>query len=163
MIEGNREAMDEMARIIASGKKIEEYYAAIPSGSTLPASDAKRMEAVNHMGDLWFFGQDLPKNLPLAVSCFHIAAKGGNIAANYSLGWCEKHGKGTPKDAQKAVAHLKIAAEAGHPHACFSLGECYETGDGVPLRNMHEALSLYKKAAAKGHAGAVRKLRELEK
>ena len=99
----------------------------------------------------------------MAVKCFKIAAKGGNVAANYSLGWCEKHGKGTPKDAEKAVKHLKFAADAGHPHACFSLGECYETGEGVPLRNVREAIALYKKAAAKGHAGAVKKLAELEK
>jgi TPR repeat protein len=163
MIEGNRDAMDEMARIQAYGKGIEGYYRDMPSGTTLPASDARRMEAVNHMGDLWFFGQDLPRDAAMAVKCFKIAAKGGNVAANYSLGWCEKHGKGTPKDLEKAVKHLKFAADAGHPHACFSLGECYETGEGVPLRNVREAIALYKKAAAKGHAGAVKKLAELEK
>ena len=103
------------------------------------------------------------KNLSMAVACFEVAAKGGNIPANYSLGWCEKHGKGTAQDLASAFKHLKIAADAGHPHACFSLGECYETGEGAPLRSEREAIALYKKAAAKGHAGAIKKLRELDK
>jgi TPR repeat protein len=163
IIEGNRDAMDELARIKAYGKSIEGYYRDMPSGTTLPANDARRMEAVNHMGDLWFFGQDLPKNASLAVECFRIAAKGGNVPANYSLGWCEKHGKGTEKNAEQAVKHLKFAADAGHPHACFSLAECYENGEGVAARNLREAITLYKKAAAKGHAGAVKRLAELEK
>ena len=161
IIEGSREAVDEIARIHAYGKSIQEYYSNMPSGSTLTASETRRMEAINYMGDLWFFGQELPKDVNRAVACFRIAAKGGNVAANYSLGWCEKHGKGTPKDAQSAVAHLTFAADAGHTHACFSLAECYETGDGVK-RDMRTASSLYKKAAAKGHAGAIKKLTELE-
>jgi ABC-type uncharacterized transport system ATPase subunit len=69
----------------------------------------------------------------------------------------------SPKDAQKAVKHLRIAANAGHAHACFSLAECYESGEGVQVHSEREALALYKKAAAKGHAGAVKKLAELEK
>jgi TPR repeat protein len=162
VIEGNSSAMDELARIKAYGKSVESYYKDMPSGSTLPASDARRMEAVNYMGDLWFFGQELPKNEEMAVKCFKIAANGGNVAACYSLGWCEKHGKGTPTDYEGAVKHLRFAADAGHAHACFSLGECYESGEGT-TRSMHEAIALYKKAAAKGHAGAVKKLAELEK
>jgi TPR repeat protein len=163
MIEGNQNAMDEMARIFAAGQSVEQYYQAPPSGTTAPVNEARRMEAVNRMGDLWFFGQQLPKNMPLAVACFRIAAKGGNTAASYSLGWCEKHGKGTAQDLAAAVKHLKFAADAGHPHACFSLGECYESGEGVAVRSKHEAIALYKKAAAKGHAGAAKRLRELEK
>ena len=163
ILEGSTDAMDEVARIQAYGKSPEAYYTEMPSGTTLPVNAARRMEAVNHMGDLWFFGQDLPKDAARAVNCFRIAAKGGNVAANYSLGWCEKHGRGTPQNAEKAVKHLKVAADAGHPHACFSLAECYETGDGVAMRNEREAISLYKKAAAKGHAGAIKKLAKLEK
>ena len=163
IIEGNTDAIDEVARIQAYGKSIVGYYRDMPSGTTLPVNHVRRMEAVNHMGDLWFYGQDLPKNIVMAVKCFRIAAKGGNIAACYSLGWCEKHGKGTPKDPAKAVKHLSIAANAGHVHACFSLAECYESGEGVAARNLREAIVLYKKAAAKGHAGAVKKLAELEK
>ena len=163
IIEGNPDAMDEMARIQSYGKGIDGYYRDMPSGSTLPATDARRMEAVNHMGDLWFFGQGLPKNEAMAVKCFKIAADGGNVAANYSLGWCEKHGKGMSKDPAQAVKHLRIAANAGNVHACFSLAECYESGEGVAERNLREAIALYKKAAAKGHAGAAKKLAELEK
>ncbi|MBR5602526.1 MAG: sel1 repeat family protein, partial [Clostridia bacterium] len=163
MIEGNRDAMDEMARIFAAGKTVEQYYQNPPSGTTLAATDAKRMEAVNRMGDLWFFGNELPKDEVMAVKCFRVAAQGGCVAANYSLGWCEKHGKGTPQDLPSAVKHLKFAADTGHPHACFSLAECYESGEGFASPNRREAIALYKKAAAKGHAGAVKKLRELDK
>ena len=163
MIEGSHEAMDEMARISASGQSIESYYQSPPSGTTAPVSDAKRIEAVNRMGDLWFYGRELPKDLDMAVKCFGIAAKAGNVSANYSLGWCEKYGKGTKQDAESAVKHLKIAADAGHPHACFSLGECYENGEGVAQRDRRKAIDLYKKAAAKGHAAAAKRLAELEK
>ena len=163
MIEGSRNAMDEMARILASGQSAESYYQSPPSGTTAPVNDTRRMEAVNHMGELWFYGQQVPKNLPMAVKCFRIAAKGGHIAANYSLGWCEKHGKGTAQDLPAAVKHLSVAAKSGHPHACFSLGECYENGEGVAARNEREAITLYKKAAAKGHTGAIKRLAEIEK
>ena len=163
MLEGSTDAMDEMARIMAYGKSIEHYYQDMPSGTTQPVNQTRRMEAVNHMGDLWFFGKELPKDHEMAVRCFRIAASGGNIAAHYSLGWCEKHGKGTAPNAELAVTHLKIAADTGHPHACFTLAECYENGEGVEQRNEREAISLYKKAAAKGHEGARKRLRELEK
>jgi TPR repeat protein len=37
--------------------------------------------------------------------------------------------------------------------ALYNLGTCYETGYGV-VQDLDEALRLYKRAAAKGHAGA---------
>ncbi|MBR5881048.1 MAG: sel1 repeat family protein, partial [Clostridia bacterium] len=88
---------------------------------------------------------------------------GGNVAASYTLGFCEKQGKGTPHDIEAAIAHLSFAADAGHPHACYCLAECYEKGEGVAARDKDTALMLYKKAAAKGHAGALKKIAELER
>ena len=61
-----------------------------------------------------------------------------------------------------AVYWYKLAAEQGFAVAIFNLGVCYEYGNGV-TKNLSEAIALYRKAAEKGQANAIQRLKELEK
>jgi len=51
------------------------------------------------------------------------------------------------------VKWYRLAAAQSLPDALFNLGTCYGLGHGVP-QDLNEALRLFKRAAAKGHAGA---------
>ncbi len=49
-------------------------------------------------------------------------------------------------------------AEQGDPEALYMIGQLYERGEGLPLRP-DVAMKVYKMAAAKGHSGAMAKVR----
>jgi len=53
----------------------------------------------------------------------------------------------------EAVSWYRLAAAQGDADALFNLGDCYTDGEGVP-QDDDEAQRLFKRAAAKGHAGA---------
>ena len=85
------------------------------------------------------------------VQQYILAAKQGNVDAQYNLGECYYFGKGTKKDIEKAIEWYTAAANHGHSEAQFRLGECYNSGTGVSV-NVNEAIRWYKMAAEQGHA-----------
>jgi len=58
------------------------------------------------------------------------------------------------------VKWYRLAAAQSLPDALFNLGTCYGLGHGVP-QDLNEALRLFKRAAAKGHAGAAAQVERL--
>ena len=74
------------------------------------------------------------------------AAKQGNEAVQYSLGWMYDNGEGVPEDDREAVKWYRLAAEQGFADAQFNLGEMYRRGEGVP-ENAREAVKWYRLAA----------------
>ena len=91
------------------------------------------------------------------VQQYILAAKQGNVDAQYNLGECYYFGKGTKKDISKAIEWYTTAANHGHSEAQFRLGECYNSGTGVSV-NVNEAIRWYKMAAEQGHAESQYKL-----
>jgi len=65
---------------------------------------------------------------------------------------------GGGRDLKRAATGFRKAAEAGDPMAMFLLGEMYEIGEGVE-KDPVLAASWFDKAAALGHAGAIRALK----
>jgi TPR repeat protein len=123
--------------------------------------DTMRADALNYLGDCYFYGKNIEKDLNLAVKCYRRAAKSGSVWAKYSLGWCLLGGHGADKSPEEAVA-LFSSVSSKHPDAAYCLGRCYEEGVGVATSDLREALKYYKRAEKQGHAKATAKVSETE-
>ncbi len=97
-----------------------------------------------------------PQDYEAAFKWYSIAAKQGEVYAEYILGEMHTHGCGTPQDYAAAVRWFTSAAEKGHPSAQFKLG-ClyeYETKEGVP-QDSKVAFKWWSLAAEQGHDEAM--------
>lgn len=138
---------------------------------TRPLSDTQRAEALNRLGDRYFYGKGIAENKTSAVACYRRAAatvqprgeavSGGIIWAQYSLGYCLLHGIGTKKDPREAVRWLTSAAKY-HGEAALCLAKCHESGVGVDRVDRLEALKFYRRALKFGHKEATEAITVLE-
>ena len=79
------------------------------------------------------------------------AAKDGDSALQYGVGYGYFYGYGFLQDYKKATFWFKKAAEQGHPEAQYYLGQMYFNGTGVP-QNTQKTKYWYTKAAEQGDA-----------
>lgn len=84
------------------------------------------------------------------------AAGRGNADAQYNYGRCYYEGLGVPRDCKQAVYWLTKSAEQGNTDAEYLLAECHY--HYVDVQDEEKSLSLYQRAAAKGHPEAQLKL-----
>src|SRR5579859_160782 len=76
-------------------------------------------------------------------------AAGGEVRAQFDLGYAYVTGKGVGRNAVTALYWFKKAAVHNDPDAQFNVGIAYEKGDGVS-RDFSEAVRWYRAAAAQG-------------
>lgn len=143
-----------------------------PAYVTTPVTATMRGCAMNHLGDCFFEGKEIPVDHAAAVDCYRRAAEvrqprgeapaPGLIWAKYSLGWCLVNGEGTAPAPREGVRFLTEAARY-HADAAFCLGLCFQSGTGVDRRNVREAVKYFRKANALRHPEAAAKLKMLEK
>jgi len=143
----------------------------LPECLNAPLTDTHRAEALNHLGDRYFYGQGIREDQSAAVACYRRAASvvqprgekvsGGIVWAQYSLGYCLLHGIGTHKDPREAVRWLEKAAK-NHGEASLCLAVCHESGLGVDRKDRLEALKYYRRASKLGCAAAEDEIDRLE-
>ena len=91
-------------------------------------------EAMHHMGDFFFRGNELleiDKNPSKAVEYYEKAANEGFAQAMNMLGVCYSNGKGVGKDILKACWWYEQAAAKGFTAAKYNLACKYLFGDGI--------------------------------
>ena len=93
------------------------------------------------------------KEYDKAVPMFQRLAQGGDMKAQFVLGYCYKKGQGVAQDYTQAVYWYRKAAEQGHAWAQYNLGLCYDNGQGV-AQDYTQAAYWYRKAAEQGDADA---------
>ena len=76
-------------------------------------------------------------------------AEGGDLEAQYELGWRSAIGIGLPQDEALGLRWLTAAAQAGHALAQNNLGAKFLAGDGVP-RDLVAAYKWFTLAALAG-------------
>lgn len=143
----------------------------LPDVLKTPLTPTLRAEALNRLGDRYFYGRDIRENHASAISCYRRAAStvqprgeavsGGIVWAQYSLGYCLLHGIGTHKDPREAVRFLTKAAKY-HGEASLCLAECHLEGIGVDRKDRLEALKYYRRAEKFGIADVSDTIRRLE-
>jgi TPR repeat protein len=71
------------------------------------------------------------------VKWFRLAAKQGDVDAQYNLGRMYDNGYGVPQDYKTAVKWFRLAVEQGYAVAQFSLAMMYDMGRGVIQDNVY--------------------------
>lgn len=95
---------------------------------------------------LGFVYDTVNDNYQRALQAYDIAAKKGNVIAQFNVGLIYEKGKGVPVDYEKAKSLYTFAAEHGHVQAMVQLAGLYFNGV-LGQRNEKEALHWYQKAA----------------
>ena len=106
------------------------------------------------LGDCYYNGEGVDKDLKKAVFWYQKAAEQDYAPAQYNLGYCYQEGEGIEKDIAQAIKLFDKASEAGDEDAQNALADCYYEGIGV-AQNYREAFYLYNKAANKDNVDAM--------
>ena len=132
------------------------------------ASEQKDFDALNQLGECYFFGDGIAQDYNEAVRLFHKAAGRGNAKAKFNLGMCYEKGAGVDEDYDEAKKWYEKAvkdgnaealnwwikaAESGNVKAQNLLGFCYYCGRGVE-KSYNEAVKWFRMAAEQGNAYA---------
>ena len=70
-------------------------------------------DAQNQLGELYYYGDEIDKDLPQAFYWFKEAAKLSHPEALFNLGRCYVNGEGTERDAIKGLGFIKQSAKMG--------------------------------------------------
>lgn len=111
------------------------------------------VEALYLLGECYFEGHGVQKNLKEAVKWYRKAMNQGYAKAKCMLGICYNYGYGVIQNDIEAVKLYREAAEQGVILAQWHLGCCYEIGEGVE-KNEVEAAKWFIEAAKHGDAAA---------
>ena len=109
--------------------------------------------AQNTLGTLYYQGQQVARDYPLAVYWFERAASQDLEEAQHNLGIMYSKGLGVVRNYRHAAIWLRKAARGGQPKALYNLAILYLQGLGVPKRP-EKAAKLLRRAARKDHAQA---------
>lgn len=107
------------------------------------------VDAQYRLGEMYFYGQGVPKDATKAVEWFQKSADQGNAEAQTMLGMAYHSGNGVTKDITKAIELYLKAAAQGDTLAQYSLGYIYGHDDGV-TKDLTKSAEWYLKAAVQG-------------
>ena len=102
------------------------------------------------LGDMYYDGEGVPKDLAAAARWYRKAADQGNDVAQAELGAMYYYGEGVPKDLAAATRWFRKAADQGNDVAQAALGDMYYNGEGVP-KDLTAAARWFRKAADQGN------------
>jgi serine/threonine protein kinase/TPR repeat protein len=102
--------------------------------------------AQDRLGNQYFLGQGVGKDLVEALKWYRLAAKQGNPLSQMHVGMMYARGWGTNQDDAEAVRWYRLAADQNEPYGQIGLAGMYAHGRGVE-KNEPEAAKLYRLAA----------------
>ena len=125
------------------------------------AADQGLAEAQLILGNCYFNGFGVGKNMKEGVELYRKAAEQGNHFAQFFYGLCVYNGTETERDTkegvswhQKAYDGLIVLAQAGDPEAQNIIGMYYEQAFGDMKKNPAKALEWFTKAAEQDNLDA---------
>lgn len=105
------------------------------------------------LGDMYYNGQGVEKDIHEAVNWFRKAAEQGHAEAQFRMGEAYYNGWGVKKNYKEAIKWYQKAASHEIPQAQTALGTMYYNGTGV-VRSYFNAVWWYSQAAEKGEVWA---------
>ena len=105
------------------------------------------------LGKLYLRGEDVPKQMLLALHWLESAVQDDNQYAEYLLGKTFLKGEDIERDTERAESLLRRSAEQGNKYAAYTLGKAYLDGD-ILAQSIDEAVRLLNLSASKGFAPA---------
>jgi outer membrane biosynthesis protein TonB len=136
--------------------KKKNYKEALKSFQT--AADQGYAPAQCKLGEMYLFGEGVPKEEKRAAGYLEKAANQRYMNAEYWLGVCYGAGAGVPRNDSKAYAYLMKAARKGHSGAQYLIGTMHESGRVVKA-DWPIAVEWYRMAAKQGNKDAQDKLK----
>lgn len=128
--------------------KREQYTKAFQMYSAAGAK-LDNCDALNGLGDCYYYGKHVPVNYTQAVRLYELAAIQDRTKTRFELGHSYYSSKGVNQSDDKAFRHFKDAAMAGSMDAAAYLGICYANGYGTK-KDTIQAGQWMKKSAEKG-------------
>ena len=114
-------------------------------------------EANNKLGEIYFMGKGVARNVEEGMRRYEEAAKAGCADAQRVLGVIYLLGNNVAKDENKAFRYFLAGAQSGNAFCQLRVADCYSNGTGTGA-NPAKAFEWYKKAAEQGLAEAIRDL-----
>ena len=114
-------------------------------------------DAQFQLGDCYFFGLGVPKDMREGVSWYRKAAEAGQIKAQFNLGGCFHEGMGVEPDLMAAIQWWRKSAGQDYAPAEISIGDCYIFGKGL-TQDEAEGVRWFRKAAAQNYPAAQHRL-----
>ena len=118
------------------------------------AADAGNADAMNMIGQYYYYGLGVEQDYAKAMECFEKAADAGNTTAMSNIGDLYNAGYGVEQDYVKAMEWHEKAADAGEAYSMNAVGWYYKHGYGVE-QDYAKAMEWYEKAADVGIAYAM--------
>lgn len=94
--------------------------------------DSERLAALRHEAQRFEHGEGVGRDLPKAIELYCLAAKYGDLTAQYSLGWIYANGRGVMRDDAHAAYFFNLAAKQGDLPAQRMLARLGEPGNQRP-------------------------------
>ncbi len=105
------------------------------------------------LGNLYYQGELVKQDLPMAIEWFFKAASAGHAEAQYAMGMIYYRGEGVERDPRRAVGWLKKTAAQGHIRAQVLLAHIYYNGE-TGVKEMALAKDYFQMAADAGDPDA---------
>jgi hypothetical protein len=125
-------------------------------------ADEGSADAQYALGDAYFKGQGVSRDLNESMKWFERAAKSGNARAMFNIGAAYWEGNGTRQSYAEAVEWWEKSAATGQSEAQYNLGLAYYFGKGVE-KDLDHALKWIRQSAKNNHSGAQKVLAVIEK
>lgn len=136
--------MEEVA--ISYDQNLEDEYSSKSMDDLLSLALDGDAIACTALGEKYYSGIDIDKDIDTAVIYFTQAADAGYSVAEFVLGKLYDEGRFVPHDGALAFAYYKKAADKEYPPAEYALGQMYYFGQDCE-KNDQEALYWISKAA----------------
>ena len=114
-------------------------------------------QAQLQVGDAYYNGEGVEKDLAQAAYWYEKAAQQGLAEAQHKWAWALCYGEGTTKNSEEAVQWWERAAEQDWAKAMNALGKCYAKGEGVDQSDV-SAYSYFARAALRNDIHALHNL-----
>ena len=124
---------------------------------SLAGTNTTNAPSFEEMGEMYFHGKGVPKDLQKSFKNFRQAADMGSGSGQSWVGYLYQTGQGVETDYGEALRWTKMAAEQGRAFDANRLAGYYWEGLGTPIQK-EEALRWLKIAAEKGDANSQKQL-----
>ena len=107
--------------------------------------------ALNLLGDLYFHGKRIARDLSTALHCYRTSAESGDAFGQYMYAICCEEGCGLPApDHKEAARYYLLAADQGLPRAQHLFAALCAIGKGIEC-DKKRAFEYFRKAATQGY------------
>jgi TPR repeat protein len=123
-LQGNALAEENLGTLYSEGQGGLEQNSTMADRLFLFAFLQGQIGAAGHLGDAYFAGIGVPRDLPLAAQFYDIAANSGDLASQYNMGWVYQKGLGVPQNYQIALEwELIVKTRFGAPGVDYDAGD----------------------------------------